>query len=82
MSDFQFSNHGDAYDPARQFDASHPTHGLSDHWRTSHDDVTFPSGEIDDRYVGELGPYGKAAVIALSGLVLAYFALILLFGAH
>ena len=82
MTDFQFSNHGDAYDPARHFDATHPSHGLSDHWRDRHDDVTFASRDVDHRYAAELGPYGKAAVYALSGVILAYFALVLFFGAH
>lgn len=37
---------------------------------------------IDQGQATELGGYGKAVVYALSGLILAYFALVLLFGAH
>lgn len=82
MTDFQFSNHGDAYDPARHFDATHPRHGLPDPWRDQNDDVGFSSRGIDHGYATELGRYGKGAVYAFSGLVLAYFALVFFFGAH
>ena len=37
---------------------------------------------VDQGQAAELGGYGKAAVYALSGLILAYFALVLFFGAH
>lgn len=37
---------------------------------------------IDQGQATESGGYGKAVVYALSGLILAYFALVLFFGAH
>lgn len=37
---------------------------------------------IDQGQATELGGYGKAVVYALSGLILAYFALVLFLGAH
>lgn len=82
MTEFQFSNHGDAYDPARQFDATHPTHGLSDHWRDRQDDLTFASRNIDHRHTNELGPIGALLVCVFGALVLGFLALGFFFGTH